>query len=640
MSNYPWQYKYRDQYGRNSLQDESTLWFINSPLEIAGIFVSTNFVSEGYTIDAAIFNDEGNLVVSVKDRTFCIDIINGSQSGLSYTDYLWSVNYGAQFISQIDGNYYLAWSTASAGYITKVNSVGATIWNRSSTFYEPLTSVILDSADNLSSIDHNGTFINFYITTRTSSLGHIIETTFFDTYCQDISNVVVNNDRTAFYFIYSKSNVTQSFIIKVIPNGTLPPFVTKIEIRADIGSGIQSVRTVSKGPIFVSDSELYFTSQYGLFKASFSESTCDLIYGASDFSKNASHPSIYFDESNNPQYIIYRADNILYKLQKSGLTWVEDWKNDIILPTGTIQTVAPIWTSSDQIFIASGNQSTGSNVHLFNGSGSLRYSSNFGSDIYKYVKDAAMIGGRLASGRPAIALNIAEVDGVSSGLMYILAESSEPTTTTTTTTTPATTTTTTTTPTTTTTTTTGTTTPTTTTTTTTPTTTTTTTTTQPPRRVLKKVETVVYLADGTSITAQDGSNNKGTINSIFSESLSLGMLSPGSLSETKLISLRLPSSAGINNIKLGLIDTGGLDFTKAKFYIDTLTYIDYNFVPYNYFQGVNINKLSSSEYNISIPNGGLLESQYVYLKVYVPDDQAFAAGTVRYSWFFDYSSGV
>lgn len=171
-------------------------------------------------------------------------------------------------------------------------------------------------------------------------------------------------------------------------------------------------------------------------------------------------------------------------------------------------------------------------------------------------------------------------------------------------------------------------------------TTTTTTTTQPRRRVLRRVETVIHLSNGTSITSQDGSNNKGTINSIFSESLSLGMLSPGSLSETKIISLRLPSSAGINNIKLGLIDTGGLNFSKAKFYIDTLTYIDYNFIPYNYFQGVNVNKLSNNQYNVAIPNGDVLQSQYVYLNVYIPEDQEFVAGTIRYSWFFDYSSGV
>jgi len=663
MSYYPWTYKYRNKDGTNSLQDESTLLHLNTDLQILGIFSTSNFVGEDYTIDAYLFDTLGRLILSVAGKTYCIDI-NGAKSGYSYTNaaIVWTHDGGASYISQVGTDYYLAngFGPISGFGIRKLNVNGVSQWYNPAV-YRYLSNPVVDEDGNVHCLSCDSSLRTNHSWRKINGAdGAPLATTYLSTLTAggiatnwSLGSTVSNSDGTAFYFTkWSSVNspLKPSYIVKVTKD-SLPTY-----IEAKVSGN--SVTNYSTGPVYISDSELYFTSQHGLFKANFSELTCDLIYAASDNTKHPSHPSIYFDNLNAPAYIVWRADNILYNLKKSGATWVENWKNSVVLPAGTTMvtapvwssstqtTIAPIWTSADQIVVASGNRTTGHNLHFFDSTGELDDSVNFGSDADKYIKDAFMIGGQIDSGtfRPVVALNIAEVAGDVTGLMYILSELSDPTTTTTTTT--PTTTTTTTTPTTTTTTTTPTTTTTTTTptttttTTTTPTTTTTTTTTPPPRRVLQRVETVIHLTNGTSITAQDGSDNKGSINSIFSESLSLGMLSPGSISETKIISLRLPSSVGVNNIKIGLIDTGGLDFTKTKFYIDTLPYIDYNFIPYNYFQGVNTNKLSNSGYNIAIPNSGLLQSQYVYLNVYIPNDQSFVGGTIRYKWFFDYTSGI
>lgn len=171
-------------------------------------------------------------------------------------------------------------------------------------------------------------------------------------------------------------------------------------------------------------------------------------------------------------------------------------------------------------------------------------------------------------------------------------------------------------------------------------TTTTNTTTRPPRHtVLGKVETVEIINGSTKIE-QDGSDNKATLNTIDSESLELGAMAPGETSSTKIIFLRVPSSLGINNIKLGLIDTGGINFTNSTFGVETLNYLDYNYTPSSFFDGVNEDKNATSSYNITVPNSGSFESQYIYLNVTLPNDHEMGAGVVRYKWFFDYDSGV
>lgn len=175
---------------------------------------------------------------------------------------------------------------------------------------------------------------------------------------------------------------------------------------------------------------------------------------------------------------------------------------------------------------------------------------------------------------------------------------------------------------------------------TTPTTTTTTTTTRTPtQKVIQKVETVEIRKD-IHYTEQDGSDSKSTINTINSESLDLGPVPPGGTSDTKILYLRVPKGISINNIKIALIDTGGIIFGDTVFGLETRNYLDYNIVPTNYFEGINEDQSPTSEYNVDIPNNGLLESQYIYVNVTLPEDHLFGAGTVRYKWIFDYQSGI
>lgn len=166
-------------------------------------------------------------------------------------------------------------------------------------------------------------------------------------------------------------------------------------------------------------------------------------------------------------------------------------------------------------------------------------------------------------------------------------------------------------------------------------------TTKAPRyTVLNKVETIEVLPNSELIIRQDGSDSKSTLQTIDSKTIDIGNIAPGETSVTKIIYLNVPSSLGINNIKLGLIDTGGIEFRNDTFGIESLNYLDFRFEPKKYFQGVNLEKRSSNQYNYSIPNNGLLSSQYVYLNVKIPTDLDLGGRVVRYKWFFDYASGI
>ena len=121
--------------------------------------------------------------------------------------------------------------------------------------------------------------------------------------------------------------------------------------------------------------------------------------------------------------------------------------------------------------------------------------------------------------------------------------------------------------------------------------------TKPPRyTVLNKVETIEILQNSESTIRQDGSDNKATLQTINSKTIDVGNIAPGETSVTKIIYLNLPSSLGINNIKIGLIDTGGIKFSSKIFGIDSLNYIDFNHKPKNHFEGINSNKKASNQY--------------------------------------------
>ena len=156
---------------------------------------------------------------------------------------------------------------------------------------------------------------------------------------------------------------------------------------------------------------------------------------------------------------------------------------------------------------------------------------------------------------------------------------------------------------------------------------------------IKKVETIEFF-NNKSAVKQDGSDSKSTRNAINSFALDWGPISPGETSQTKIIKLRIPSAIGVSNIKLGLINSGNIDFKNTIFGIETRNNLDYNIVPENYFQGVNYTKISSSSLNIDVPNSGRNESVYVYLNFNLPKNYIFKGETIRYKWFFDYVSGT
>ena len=121
-------------------------------------------------------------------------------------------------------------------------------------------------------------------------------------------------------------------------------------------------------------------------------------------------------------------------------------------------------------------------------------------------------------------------------------------------------------------------------------------------------------------------------------SLALGSISPGETSVTKIIYLRIPNAIGIDNIKIGLINNGGIDFTTTTFGIEIHNHIDNNIVPTKYFTGINETGNSNNIHNVSVGNNGNIQSNYVYLNITLPSNHNLNAGVVRFKWFFDYVS--
>jgi hypothetical protein len=171
-------------------------------------------------------------------------------------------------------------------------------------------------------------------------------------------------------------------------------------------------------------------------------------------------------------------------------------------------------------------------------------------------------------------------------------------------------------------------------------TTTTTTTTLPVRPPsLSKVETVIFSRDITNVTTStgnDGSGNKGTINTINSQSLSFGILAPGETSKTIIVGLRVPYAKTIDNIKICLVDTGDIEFKNNIFGVEIRSYIDYNVVCSTFFQGLNEDNDPYNMNNIEVENKDNISSQYVYLNVSLPENQIMGNGVIRIKWYFDF----
>jgi len=153
---------------------------------------------------------------------------------------------------------------------------------------------------------------------------------------------------------------------------------------------------------------------------------------------------------------------------------------------------------------------------------------------------------------------------------------------------------------------------------------------------LKNVQTILVTKNG-NIVSSDASNDKGTLNTIYSKALSFGQLSAGETSETKIIYLNVPSALAIRDIKIGLSDTGTIPFSTGKFCIEVRQDIDYNLTPLIAFTGLNTDNTASNINNVSIANAGENFSQYVYINVTVPKNQFVGDGVIKLIWFFNYA---
>ena len=153
---------------------------------------------------------------------------------------------------------------------------------------------------------------------------------------------------------------------------------------------------------------------------------------------------------------------------------------------------------------------------------------------------------------------------------------------------------------------------------------------------LASVATILVSRNKTGV-ANDASATKGTLQTINAAALSFGPLAPGAVSETKIIYLNAPYAKTIDNIKIALVNTGELFFSNLTFGIAIRSYLDYNLVPMTYFQGVNLDDTAANPYNFVVSSADNVTSQYVYLNVFMRQNQPINAGVVRYKWFFDYA---
>ena len=370
---------------------------------------------------------------------------------------------------------------------------------------------------------------------------------------------------------------------------------------------------------FENNNVVYATTNKGLFRVEFGPDTQWLYTGTNPSEISWTSPAI--GATNNTVY--YRAGSKLYAVNTNGTL---KWASSILPNSGAY--VSPIIDINDNIIIASRNSDLDPNIHIFSDGGTVPIVEDFfrAGDAAKYIQFNPSLGNQFG-----ITDNIFYVPiytpSTGKGSIYLLKSSLPPTTTTTTSST------TTTTPTTTTTTTTGT----GTTTTTTPTTTTTTTTTPAPLSVVETLIIVDVNGQFVEQSASSASDNNQTKGNLFASSLTFGTIAPGETSENVIVLLNVPNSQAIGNVKLGLVDAGGIEFANDIFGITSENRLDDSVVPSTYFQGVNTSGTASNSNNIAIGNSKSNVSEYVYLNLNLPSGNTLGEGVIRYKWFFDYA---
>lgn len=151
---------------------------------------------------------------------------------------------------------------------------------------------------------------------------------------------------------------------------------------------------------------------------------------------------------------------------------------------------------------------------------------------------------------------------------------------------------------------------------------------------LEHVQTYVY-ESGVKRYRPDASDRRATIETINTGSFSFGTLAPGETSQNMIVRLNVAEAVVIRNIKIGLVDTGGIPFTTTTFGVEVRSSKDYNIVPDSFFQGISTGV--DSVFNIDVDNSTKTSSYYVYLNVKVPAGTSYDGDMIRYIWYFDFA---
>ena len=141
------------------------------------------------------------------------------------------------------------------------------------------------------------------------------------------------------------------------------------------------------------------------------------------------------------------------------------------------------------------------------------------------------------------------------------------------------------------------------------------------------IKDITYLVDGTT----DGSVSRAN-----GGAFNFGYIPSGGTSKTLIVYLGVSGVVKIKNIKIFLKSAGSIDFEDAVFWVDSLDYVNPDFIPTKYFMGINETSNPNSIYSISIDNNNSLSSKYVYLNMSLMMDKSLFKTAITYGWTFEY----
>ena len=663
-----WNYQRYDHEGTLNFYSSG----LNYPLQLHGVFDTVPRVGGSRSINRTIVSDDSHVYFSTYNKIYALDI-NGERTDQSYTDtaILWDYtsdpNYSIDYLTISGDRLYATASGSGVGSVVIALNIsnGTEIWSHSaSDIFVPGDAniagpVIVNSWDEIHfpvyattsswpsltvrwvwqrmDLDSNGNVesVNMSATIQNSLLSLLIpnEDPEFET-----SAPCANENKTEYYLITYAGYQNQ---ITAGRSGTST--FCKIDRNLNLTTtNIQDAESNNvafpcRGLAVRNDIVVYGTSGVGLYQFRVDTNIISARH-TNDSGKLSSAPAV------TDTRIYYRSDNVLYAVSDALGSLTEEWSSSTALPPSKLSGLDPISLepiifnvdeeSKYNLVIPSANDDAIANVHFIKDEGSSPslLSASRASESPSYMREMAIIGPH-AENSASLITNILES---TDGYLYVLDATTPPTTTTTTT----------------------------------PPTTTTTTTTpfpgyQKPQVIVETV--IIYIPEEetsttttlieapeediispTTITTATGevfeisqktnaSESPDTKETVFSKSMTFGTLAPGETSRTMVVALNVPNVKAITNIKLGLMNTGNIDFANNVFGIHNDYRLSRSIIPESYFQGVNTTGEASNQYNIDIPTREANISDYVYLNINVPSDSIPEASVIRYRWFFDFA---